>query len=98
MFSHKYHGEVSAAYIRWNMVGAWGGSSTVSDVNAVGNDLYRDMKVNRGTVGGVATDIQSVCRVEGLRGGWTQEGGLVATRGDREPTLGNLVNIFTGSN
>ena len=70
--------------IRRYMGYAWGRSSAGSGGNTFSNDLYRDMAGNCGTVGGVTTDIRSVCRVEGLRGGWTQEGGLVAPRGDRE--------------
>ena len=74
---------MSVADIRRDVGYARGRSSAGSGGNTVGNDLYRDMAGNCGTVGGVTTDIRSVCRVEGLRGGWTQEGGLVDPRGDR---------------
>ena len=51
---------------------------------------------NHGTLGGITTDIQSVCRGEGLQGGRAQEGGLVAPRGDRETTLGYLSRSLVG--
>ena len=54
-----------------------------------------EMPGNRGTVGGVATDIRSVCRGEGL--GRTQDGGLVAPRGNGDATLGNLGRSLMGS-
>ena len=77
------------------MVDARGISSAVSGGNVVVDDLYRETGVNHGTVGGVATDIQSVRKGEGIRGGWTQEGGLVAPRGDRETTSGQIGRSFT---
>ena len=58
---------------------------------------YRDMAGNHGTVGGVTTNIRSVCRGEGLRGGWTQEGGLMAPRGNIETTSGHIGRNITGS-
>ena len=89
-FPHTDHGEASAADRRREVGDAQGVSSAGSGRNAVGNDLYRETTGNRGTVGGVTTNIRSMCRVEGLRGGWTQEGGLVVPRGYRETTLGHL--------
>ena len=75
---------------------ARGDSIVGSSGNTVKNDLYRDMVGNRGTVGDIATDIQSLCRVEGIQEGWTQEGGLGASRGNRESDLGNLGRSLTG--
>ena len=60
------------------MVDAWGGSSTGSGGNAVGDDLYRETAGNCGKVGGVTTNIRIGCRVEGLRGGG---GGVVGRLG-----------------
>ena len=40
-----------------DMGNAWGGSSTESIVTAVGDDLHREMKGNRGAMGSVVTDI-----------------------------------------
>ena len=71
--------------------------SAGSGGNTVGDDLYRETAGNRGTVGGVTTNILSMCRGEGLRGVWTQEGGLVASRGDREKTSGHLGRSLTVS-
>ena len=68
-----YHGEASAADRRQNVGYARGGSSAGSGGNVFGDVLYREMSGNRDTVGGVMTNIQSVCRGEGLQGGWTQE-------------------------
>ena len=39
-----------------------GRSSAGSVMNVVRNDLYRETTGNRGIVGGVATNIRSVCR------------------------------------
>ena len=75
---------------------AWGGSSAVGGRNAVGNDIYRKNSGNRGTVCGVTANIRSVYRVEGIQREWTQEGCLVASRGDRESTSGHLGRSITG--
>ena len=53
---------------RRDMGDAWGDSSAGSGCNTVRNDLYRETTGNFGTVGGVSTNIQSVCRGERLRG------------------------------
>ena len=73
------------------------GISAGSGKNAIGNDIYREAASNRVIVGGFTTNIRSVCRGEGLRGGRMQEGGVVVPRGDKEKTLGNLVRGITGS-
>ena len=75
---------------------ARGGISAGSGQNAVINDLYRETSGNHGTVGGVMTNIRSVCRGKGLQGGRTQEGGLVAPRGDRKTTSGHFDISLTG--
>ena len=75
---------------------ARGGSSAGICRNSVSDDLYRDTAGNCGTVGGVAANIRSVCRVEGIRGGWTHKVGLVAPRGDRETSEGHLGRILVG--
>ena len=85
---HKYHGETIVADRRREVGDDRGGSSAESDENAVDDDLYGKTTGNCGTVGGVTTDIRSVCRGEGIQGGWMQEGGLVAPRGDRDTTSG----------
>ena len=61
-----YQREARAADIRRDMGDSQGRSSAGSGGNAVGDDLYRDMAGNRGTVGGITTNIQSVFREEGL--------------------------------
>ena len=43
-----------------------GGSIIRSGRDEFENELYRETEGNRGTVGGVATDIRSVCRGEEL--------------------------------
>ena len=75
---------------------AWGESSAESRNKLVGNDLYVDTAGNCGTVGDVTTTIRSVCKVEGLRRWWTQEGGLLVPRGDIETTLGHLGRNIMG--
>ena len=74
---------MSAAVRRRDVGDAQGRSSARDGRNAVGDDLYMETAGNYGTVGGVTTTIQSVCKIEGIKRGWTQEGGLVAPRGDR---------------
>ena len=83
-------GEASASDRRQDVVDARGGSSAESGRNAVSNDLYRETTGNRITVSDVTTNILSVCRGEGLRWDWTQEGGLVAPRRNSETNLGHL--------
>ena len=51
------YGEARAEGRRRAVGDAQGGSSTGSGRNAVINDLYRDTAGNRGTVGGVTTNI-----------------------------------------
>ena len=75
---------------------AQGGSITGSGGNTVVNYIYRETTGNRGTVGGVTTDIRSVCRGKGLRWGRTQEGGLVTPRGGIETTSIHLGRSLTG--
>ena len=70
-FSQIDHGEAILADSRRYMGDIRGGIGAGSGGNTVVNDLYRETKGNRGTVGGVGTDIRSGCRVESLRGGWT---------------------------
>ena len=65
-FSLIDHGEYSAADSRRYMGDAQGRSSARSGRNTVVNDIYRETIDNRVTVGGVATDIRSVFRVESL--------------------------------
>ena len=96
-FSQTNHGEVSAADSRRDIGDALGRSSAGSGRNTAVNELYMETTSNRDTVGGVATNIQSVCRGEGIQGGWAQDGGLVTLRGDREATSGNLDRSLTGS-
>ena len=93
----KNHGEASAADRRRDVGDARGRSSVGRGRNAVGDDLYRETAGNRGTVGGVMTNIRSVYRVEGIRGGWMQERGLVETRVERETTSVQLVRSIAGS-
>ena len=76
----QYHGEASVADRRRDVGDARGGSSAGSGGNAADDDLYRETAGNRGTVGDVTTNILSVYRGEGLRGGgrrrdawWCQE-------------------------
>ena len=76
---------------------ARGRSSAGSGGNAVGVDLYRETEGSCGTVSAVTTNILGVCIGEGLRERWTQKGGLVAPRGNRETTLGHLGRSLTGS-
>ena len=85
-----YHGEASVGDRRRDVGDACGGSSARSVRNAVDDDLYREMTGNCGTVGGVMNDIRSVFRGERLRGGCTQDRGLVAPRGDRETASGHF--------
>ena len=70
-FSETGHGEESATNIRHDMGDIQDRSSVGSGRNSVGYDLHRDTIGNCGTVGGVAANIWSVCRREGLRGGTT---------------------------
>ena len=51
---------------------ARGESSAGRGGNAVGDDLYREMAGNCGTVGGITTDVQSVSRGKRIQGGQTQ--------------------------
>ena len=74
-----------------------GGSSAGSVRNAVVNDLYRDKAGNCCTVGGFTTKTRSVCRGEGLQGGWMQEGGLLMPRGEIVTTTGHLGRNLAGS-
>ena len=84
------HGKASAADRRRDVGDARGGDSEGSGGDAVGDDLYRKTAGNHGTVGGVTTNIKSVCRGEGLKGRWMQARGLVAQIGDIETALGHL--------
>ena len=93
----KNHGEASAADRIWDVGDVWDRISARSVRNAVVNNLYRDMAVNNGTVVGVTTNIRSVCRVEGIRRIWMQEGGLVAPRSNIETTSGHLGRSLVGS-
>ena len=43
---------------------ARGGRSAGGSVNAVRDDIYREMECNRGIVNGVTSTIQSVCKGE----------------------------------
>ena len=61
-----YHGEVRSADSRQDTRDARGGSSVGGGGNAVDDVLYMEKAGKRGTVGGVTTDIISVCREEGL--------------------------------
>ena len=71
---HTDHEESSAADRRREVGDTRCRSIVGSGRNAVGDNLYMDTAGNRGTVGGVTTDIQSVCREEGLqRGGCRRE-------------------------
>ena len=63
---------------RRDMGDSQGRSSAGGGGNAVGDDLYREKAGNRGTVGGITTNIRIVCRGEGLLRGWAQEEGLLA--------------------
>ena len=72
--------------MRRDVVDARGGSSAGISGKAVGDYLYRETAGNRVTVGVTTTTIRSVFRVEGLRRGWAEEGGLVMPRGNRETT------------
>ena len=78
------------------MVDAWGRISTGRSKNAVRDNLYRETEGNRDIVGGVTTTIQSVCKGEGIQRGWTQEGGFVAPRDNRETTLVHLGRNIVG--
>ena len=60
------HWEASTVDKRRGVGDTRGGSSAGSGENAVGDDLYRETPGNRGTVGGVTANIQSVCRGEGV--------------------------------
>ena len=91
-----YHWEASVEVRRRDVGYARGGSIVGIRGNAVGDDLYRETAGMRGKLGGVATTIQSVCKVEGLRRGWTHEGGLVVPRGNIETALFHLVRNLTG--
>ena len=95
MVPQTYHGEASAAVRRQEVGDIWGGSSVGSSGNTFTDDLYRDMTGNCIPVGGVATTIRCLCKGEG--GGYrTQEGGVLAPRGDRETTLGHLGRNIAG--
>ena len=89
-FSSEDHGEAGAIFSRRDMGYARRGSSAGSGGNAVIDDLHRETAGNRSTVGSVAVDIQSVRRREGLRGGRSQEGRMVVSRGGREASPVNL--------
>ena len=78
------------------MVDVRGRSSARGGGNTVGDDLHREKTGNRGTVGGITTDIRSVCRSENIQRWWMQEGGLVAPRVNREKTSGHLDRILMG--
>ena len=60
------HGEASTADRRRDIRDARGGISAGSGGNTVGDDLYRETVGNRGSFGGVTTNIRSVCRGERL--------------------------------
>ena len=90
------HREAIEADRRRRVGDARGGSSVGSVRNAVGDDLCRETAGNLGTVGGVTTDIQSVCRGKGIRGRRMQEGGLVFQRGNIETTSGHIGRSLTG--
>ena len=58
--SQTDHGKASAADSRRDVGDAQGGNIARSCGNTVGNDLYREMTGNHGTVGGVTTTIRSL--------------------------------------
>ena len=74
---------------------ARGRSSAGNGGNTVSDDIYKETSGNRGTVGGLTTNILSVCRGEGILGGLNQEEGLVSPRGNIQTTLGHLGRIIT---
>ena len=51
------HREASTMVRRQDVGDSRGGGSAVSSGNVVGDDLYGEMAVNHGTVGGVTTTI-----------------------------------------
>ena len=96
MIPHTDNEEARAVGRRRDIGDSRGGSSVRSSRNTVRDDLYSETTGKRGTVGGVTATIQSVCRGEGLQGGWTQEIGLMEPRGDKETTLGRLDRNIAG--
>ena len=91
-----YHREASATDRRLNVGDAQGKSSAGNSENAISDDLNKETAGNCGTMGGVTSTIRSVCNVEGIKRGWTQEGGLVVPRGDIEITPGKLGRNLAG--
>ena len=64
--------------------------------NAVSDELYSETSGNCGMVGVVTTTIKSVCKGEGLRRRWAQEGDLVEPRGNRVTTSVHIGRNLAG--
>ena len=61
-----YHGDAIMEDSRRDVGDARGRSSAGNGGNTVSDDIYKETSGNRGTVGGLTTNIRSVCRGEGI--------------------------------